>query len=291
MGTFKALVVHVDTSLAGPDSSSPAKELLAKYEAEFPALDLQCVPLERVLEVRTVDWATLPVGSREEDPTTRLKTLFNSLPSISSRTDVLRLLVRHLLIHLASEGEYSALLLGNSTTALAALTLAEVANGRGYSVPWHVDDGAYPVTTYDPLTPGLALSKSTFPVYYPLREIFTGEASTYISLASPLSELTPKDGTGDGPEAAVVSHKDLSISEVMTRYFSSVEGPFAGIVTNVVRTTGKLERATDQSDATSCGLCGIALDLHGNETWAGELGEEDARGQRLCYGCKRSVNG
>ncbi|KAH8169589.1 cytoplasmic tRNA 2-thiolation protein 2 domain-containing protein [Sarocladium implicatum] len=291
VGTFETLVVHVDTSLAGLNGGSPANELVARYEKEYPALELRSVPLERVLEVRTVDWATLSVGKREEDPTTRLKTLFNSLPSVSSRTDVLRLLVRHLLIHLAVEGEYSALLLGNTTTALAALTLAEVANGRGYSVPWHVDDGAYPVTTYDPLTPGLALSKSTFPIYYPLREIFSGEVSTYVSLTSPLSELTPKDGTGDGTDAAVVSHKDLSISEVMTRYFSSVEGPYAGIVTNVVRTTGKLERPADQADAASCGLCGIALDLTGNETWAGELGEEDAQGQRLCYGCRRSVNG
>lgn len=251
------------------------------------------MPLERVLEVRTVDWATLPVGGRELDPTSRLKALFETLPSVSSKADVLRLLIRHLLIHIAKEEDYSALLLGHTTTALAALTLSEVANGRGFSVPWHVDDGDYPITTYDPLTPGAVLQKGTFPIFYPQREIFTGEAVTYIALNPSLAELTPKDeGSSD---AAVVSHKDLSISEVMARYFSSVEGPYAGIVTNVVRTTGKLERADTEADAAACGLCGIALDERGDETWAGELGEQiegEAGGrQRLCYGCKRSVNG
>jgi cytoplasmic tRNA 2-thiolation protein 2 len=241
--------------------------------------------------VRTVDWGTLPVGGTDQDPTTRLRTLFENLPSVSSRADVLRLLIRHLLIHLAIEGGYSALLLGHTTTALAALTLAEVANGRGFSVPWHVDDGDYPITTYDPLTPNTVLSKATFPIFYPLREIFTNEAVTYINATPSLASLIPKNESS--LDSAVVSHKDLSISEVMARYFSSVEGPYSGIVTNVVRTTGKLERAEPGPGAVACGLCGIARDAHGDETWAGELGEQtegEAR-QRLCYGCKRSVNG
>lgn len=280
--------MHVDTSLSG--GSSAADGLVERFGKEYPAVEFRNVPLERVLEVRTVDWGSLPVGGRDQDPTTRLKTMFENLPSVSSKADVLRLLIRHLLIHLAIEGSYSALLLGHTTTALAALTLSEVANGRGFSVPYHVDDGDYPITTYDPLTAGSVLAKRTFPIFYPLREIFTGEAVTYITLSPSLAELTPKDD--NSLDSAVVSHKDLSISEVMTRYFSSVEGPYAGIVTNVVRTTGKLERADPVGDAPSCGLCGIALDQHGDETWAGELGEQTEGGrQSLCYGCKRSING
>lgn len=279
--------MHVDTSLSG--GSSSAKTLVKKFQEEYPALEIRNVPLERVLEVRTVDWATLPVGGKDQDPTTRLKTLFENLPSISSKSDVLRHLIRHLLVYLAQEGDYSAVLLGHTTTTLAALTLSEVANGRGFSVPYHVDDGDYPTTTYDPLTPGSVLAKSTFPIFYPLREIFSGEASTYITLTPSLTTLISDTSL---ESAAVVSHKDLAISEVMARYFSSVEGPYAGIVTNVVRTTGKLERAAPVADAAACGLCGITLDKRGDETWAGELGEQAGEGsQRLCYGCKRSVNG
>jgi cytoplasmic tRNA 2-thiolation protein 2 len=299
---FEVLAVHVDTDLDTPQEEeagdTPAQRLLARYRDAFPRVEFLCVPLSKVLQVRTVDWSTLPsLGDAGQPPAERLRSMFARLPSVTAKADVLRMLIRHLLLHIAMERSYAALLLGHSTTALAALTLAEVANGRGFSVPWQVNDGRHTLCTYD--SDGAAPTTQTeYPIHYPMREVFGGEISTYISLVPALTELRLR-GQGETEEArrdTVVSHKDTSIEEVMARYFESVEDSFSGIVANVVRTTGKLDRVRGD---TLCGLCGVTLDQQGDDRWAGEIGLEPDEGDeqgvhhpgKLCYGCKRSVHG
>lgn len=235
----------------------------------------------------------------------RLRAFFDSLPSVTSRADVMRLMIRHLLIHVATERSYSALLLGHNTTSLASLTLSEVANGRGFAVPWQVNDGFFTVCTYDqnPAEGQLAAetSRTEFPIYHPLREVLGAEVAIYIDLipslqglVSPSLSFPASSTSGKVSSGSVVSHKDMSIEEVTARYFVGVEGPYSGIVANVVRTSGKLDRLTG---STFCRLCGITLDDEGDSVWAGELGDEPEQGSasgtsgKLCYGCKRSING
>uniref|UniRef100_A0A8H7N348 Cytoplasmic tRNA 2-thiolation protein 2 n=1 Tax=Bionectria ochroleuca TaxID=29856 RepID=A0A8H7N348_BIOOC len=295
--TFEILAVHVDTDLScSPErQDTPAQALMRNYSAKYTQLSFRCVHLSKVLDVQTVDWSALPLPRPEDDcsePSKRLQQMFEKLPSVSSRADVLRLLVRHLLLDIAMQDEhYNTLLFGHTTTALAALSLCEVANGRGFAIPWQVNDGRFPVTIYDQ-TSGAEVKRTTYPIHYPLRELFKGEIDTYISVFPEIAALNPPNA--NGATATVVSHKDTSIEEVMARYFESVETPHAGIVANVVRTTGKLDRAN--ASGTSCGLCGVVLDERGDSRWAGEMGDDynpdgEPRLARLCYGCKRSVNG
>lgn len=294
---FDVLVIHVDTDLsrdpAAASGESEAERRMAMYREKYPRLTYEVIHLSQVLDVKTVAWGLLPLpGADAGSPSERLRQMFDSLPSVTAKSDVLRQLVRHLLLHRAMHGDanYSALLLGHTTTTLAALTLSEVANGRGFSVPWQVNDGPVTVNTYGETG---AASSAEFRIHYPIRELFNAEVQTLISFTDPLKELVSQDG-GRGT-SAVVSHKDVSIDEVMTRYFESVEEPYANIVANVVRTTGKLERVAG-SEAT-CGLCGVTLDEQGDTRWAGEIGDDESSGghqqgeARLCYGCKRSVNG
>ncbi|KAL6862061.1 hypothetical protein J3F83DRAFT_746597 [Trichoderma novae-zelandiae] len=299
---FEPLVVHIDTDLAHPADArgSPAQRLLAKYRERFPNVSFECVHLSKVLGLATIDWTALPVvaaGDDDDDDTRRLQHLFSSLPSVTSRADCLRLFIRHLLLDVALQRSYSALLLGHSTTALASLTLCEVANGRGFAVPWQINDGLFTVCTYSGTDaastgePGDDDAKVQFPIYYPLREILKAEVITYLSTTPSIQALIPPDNAS----SSVVSHKDQSIEEVMARYFEGVEGPYAGIATNVVRTAGKLDRLVA---SRYCRLCGITLDEEGDSTWAGELGDDhpaEAAAHpdtgKLCYGCKRSLGG
>lgn len=296
---FEPLVVHIDTDLSHPADAldTPAQKLLARYRENFPNVSLECVHLSRVLSVRTIDWTTIPIPADGSD-VERLQQFFSALPSVTSRADSLRLFIRHLLLHVAMERSYSALLFGHSTTALASLTLSEVANGRGFAVPWQISDGLFAVCTYhraaDPAGAGESSQegpKIQFPIYYPLREILKNEIVTYLSTMPSVQDLIPP---ADKTSSSVVSHKDQSIEEVMARYFDGVEGPYAGIVTNVIRTAGKLDRL---EMSQYCRLCGITLDEEGDSTWAGELGDDPADGpltlnkEKLCYGCKRSMGG
>ncbi|KAK5988813.1 Cytoplasmic tRNA 2-thiolation protein 2 [Cladobotryum mycophilum] len=290
---FEPLVVHVDTDLShsADAGDTSAQKVLAKYRERFPNISFECVHLTKVLSIKTIDWSTLPALEGGDD-VEKLRRFFDALPSVSSRADILRLFIRHILLHVAIEKSYSALLLAHNTTTLASLTLAEVANGRGFAVPWQVNDGLFTVCTYeqDSEGPSKEVSKIQFPVYYPIREVLKNEIVTYLELIPSLQELIPSP---DSTTTSVVSHKDLSIEEVMTRYFDNIEGPQSGIIANVVRITGKLDRPVGSE---FCRMCGITLDEDGDSRWAGELGDtEETAGPRqsgkLCYGCKRSING
>ncbi|KAI0013969.1 hypothetical protein F4779DRAFT_562096 [Xylariaceae sp. FL0662B] len=328
---FEILAVHVATS---SDTDTDTDALLSRYRARFPGTPVRAESLSAVLDDPGIDWGALPTADADPDadpdPDRRLETVLSRLPSATSRADVSRLLVRHALLAAAAREQCDVLLLGYNTTALAELTLAETAKGRGFALPWLVNDGAFPAprrlddvdgissssVSADAQTTAAAeegrrrRSKATIPVYSPLRELFRKELLTYVANTEPpLTELLVDDGgppltngNGNGNgcgNGAVVSHRDLSIDDVMARYFADVEVNYPSVVANVVRTTGKLARLNDGGDNDWCSLCGVALDELGDERWRGEIGEGieamaegDARGKRkLCYGCERSVRG
>lgn len=317
---YDPVVVHVDTDLLssaaaagdGDESSSSSPEtqkLLDRYAERYPRFRFVRIPLADVLGLKTIDWSAMPIApSREEDgkePGERLRDFFARLPSTTSRADILRLFVRHLLVSAATRDGCHALLLGCSTTALAELTLGETAKGRGYSLPWMVDDGPQSIRSFgtpqkdvegsagvDELAAGgLKTSKEVakLQIYYPLREVFRNELMIYTGLLSPpLTDLLVSAGAARSG-SAVVSHKDVSIDDVMSRYFQDVEENFPSIVANVVRTTAKLERPEDEDGESCCGLCGMGLDELGDERWKGEIGDDGGEYGRLCYGCQRAM--
>lgn len=299
---YEVHVVHVDTDLSGASASSTSSEasrLLEKYKERFPNLSMRCVPLIDALALDTIDWTVLPALRRDLQPTQQVTAMLEALPSVTSRVDILRLLVRHLLLSVALKDECHALLLGCTTTALAELTLAETAKGRGFAVPWQVNDGPVPVTTFarsgehakDGQT-AHETQKTTFPVYYLLRDVFKREAITYTGLVQPPIRDMIQDA---GPSSStIVSHKELSIEDVMARYFEEVEESYPSVVANVVRTSGKLTRV---NDGDACAVCGMDADEQGDARWKGEIGEglDDVKRMetagRLCYGCERSIHG
>ncbi|KAI0122122.1 hypothetical protein F4814DRAFT_438237 [Daldinia grandis] len=370
---FEYVAVHVVDDAAASLSSSGVvrgdegegdgdgdgeEPYIAAFRTRFPDANLQTVPLSSALDLPSIDWSSLPTppthtpqdSNANATATTashRLSQILQSLPSTSSRADIHRLLVRHVLVAASSARSCDALLLGHSTTSLAELTLSETAKGRGFSLPWLVNDGPVPVpsslnhgfpedfpsdsTTTTTTTNNIATTNGIptettghLPIYSPLRELFRKELVLYLSQVSPaLTGLLPpveaakinRAATGSGGVGAVVSHRDLSIDDVLGRYFSEVEASYPSVVANVVRTTGKLLRrpvdahhshdhegnsisSNASNGRTNCGLCGAPVDELGDERWRGEIGdEEDENGNRaetrrkLCYGCQRSIRG
>ncbi|KAM7197857.1 Protein of unknown function (DUF2392) domain containing protein [Rhypophila sp. PSN 637] len=325
---FDLIVVHVDSSslFSNNGSSSSAEETLDRYRKRYPRFEFRCVPVSDVLNLDTVDWSTLLPTSTQtdeqkpENEQQQLRQLFDRLPSSTSRTDILRLFTRHLLISATRQNECHALLLGHTTTALAELTLAETAKGRGFSLPWQVNDGPVAVVDYQPADEP---ATSQIQIYHPLRDLLRKELVTYAteltssSLVSDLAISIPNHPSS-GPSEQVVSHRDLSIEEVMFRYFAEVEENYPSVVANVARTTGKLVRilggpgaagngeaedgdetaanGTSEKKRERCGLCSMPLDEQGDERWRGELGDEDVHQKeggkgRICYGCERSLRG
>ena len=186
---YELLVLHVDTDLRSrtPGESSEAEQLLGRYRERFPSLEFRRVALSDALNLRSIDWTALPGVRASGDDEERMRALFDGLPSVTSRADVLRLLIRHLLLAQAVETRCDALLMGCTTTALAELALAEVAKGRGFSVPWQIEDGPFPLAG-DAESPSSTAgqdgaSPGTIHISYPLRDVFRKELHTH-TLAS-----------------------------------------------------------------------------------------------------------
>ncbi|KAI0976070.1 hypothetical protein F4678DRAFT_212951 [Xylaria arbuscula] len=347
---FELVVVFISIDVDEADTTdnksatTPSRGSTDAYAAHFPDLTIQTVPLSSILSSPAIDWSLLPAQNPSLPPSARLADFFARLPSPSARADVSRLLIRHALFAAATQHDCAVVLLGYTTTSLAELTLSEAAKGRGFGIPWFVNDGAFPLPRAVDLGGGIegiskALASSriedggaatSIQIYSPLREIFRKEILSYLSIVSsstgPLADLFPSllppsqsgHGGGGGESAgAVVSHRDLSLDDVVTRFFVDVEASYPSVVANVVRTTGKLNRVAPIVSGTQtdtdmgvigrqCRLCGVGLDLLGDERWKGEIGEADvtssnttdgsadAQGEkrsRLCYGCERSVKG
>lgn len=263
---FGLCVVFVDDS--GGDVDKGLLEeghegipVLEGVRRRWPGHEYCTVGLEDVFEYEDVsgllhDAATLSNrGSDDSPPATnsqKIRNLLASLPSPTSRADMLQILQRKLIVHIARQRNCEAILWGDSTTRLAERTLAETAKGRGFSLASQIADGASP---YE------------IPMYYPMRDLLKKELVAHAGLVEPpLDEVVVEEES-----RPLVSMRDMTVDGLMRRYVDGVEGSYPGVVANVVRTTGKL-RALDGEGR--CGLCGMPT-------------EEGERG--LCHGCSRMV--
>jgi len=281
---YELHVVHVDLYVDVADRSD-SSILLEKYEARFPRHTYSSVGLEDALLLDSIDWASLDMDSiaisSRKPGTERLQALIGSLPSATSRADIVSTLLARLLVDVAKKSDCEAILFGDSTTRLAEKTLTETAKGRGFSLPWQVSDGISPY--------GIGFN-------YPLRDLLKKELVTFSSLITPpLTDLIiyPKASS-----QISASSKLTTIDDLMAQYFESVEENYPSIVANVVRTSSKLKPLT--GDRTSaCDFCGlpVAEGTDGIFGWGGDQNSDSLQGRKtdhhgiLCYGCSRSTDG
>ena len=282
--TFDLCVVHIDL-LLDPADREESIALMAKCMARFPRHSYSITGLEEALLLKDVDWSNLNLPPLETDPRRPLpeilQQLLESLPSPTSRTDIISTFMTRLLVDVAKEKGCEGILFGDSTTRLAEKTLTETAKGRGFSLPWQVSDGT---STY-----GIT-------VKYPLRDLLKKELLTFSSLATP--PLTDLIIYQESQTRIFAPSKQTTIDDLMVQYFESVEENYPSIVANVVRISSKL-KALINDGSTACGLCGMPV-AEGSEGMLGWGGDQDSnsrptrkigRAVILCYGCSRSING
>ncbi|MCJ1281568.1 cytoplasmic tRNA 2-thiolation protein 2 [Xylographa opegraphella] len=206
------------------------------------------------------------------------------LPSLSARTDMIHILRTRLVVGFAIDAGCESIIWGDSTTRLAERILAETAKGRGFSIPWQTADG---------------LSPHGINYIFPMRDMLRKEIIRYSSLTNPpLSEVVVEKLRSP---SSSVSSKDVTIDQLMSQYFESVELNYPSIVANVVRTSGKLKPASTLSPSSLCCICSlpVANGTQGLHTWGGDqentteasssTSAANATSEITCYGCSRSV--
>lgn len=278
-------VIHA-VLIEDPEESVPANDLIQKVQQAYPDHQYVSLPLHDVFRLIPDDAALRTLVPQDGDvdlnPQEQLVQLINSLTSATARADVLTTLRTRLIVEHAKRTGCESILWGDNTTRLAEKTLAETAKGRGFSLPWQITDGESPF--------GLRF-------HYPLRDVLKKELVSYIDFAddrlrSIVYEPSP------GATQASMSSKNTTIDDLMKQYFESVEENFPSIVSNVVRTTGKLEMSAGAMSEPCCSLCSMPVHngrfgIHG---WGGDQEQQDDEevlsakdNSGLCYGCTRSI--
>lgn len=228
------------------------------------------------LEPKAEGQETSPLSHME-----RLKHLLSSIPSASSRVDLIATLRRRLVYAFAQRHGCFGIVYGDSTTRLAERTLSETAKGRGGSLPWLTADGTSPM--------GMK-------IIYPMRDLLKKELILYTELTQPpLTSLVRRAKLStDRPMLS----KDTTIDSLMTQYFGSVEQNYPSIVANVVRTSSRLVAPSLSTDSRLCSICGLPVEDTTQE-WSGTQdtpstanvmnGKPIHNDSALCYGCIRAV--
>lgn len=264
-----------------------AEALLRAAAQQYPQHQYASLPLHDIFTLLPADAPLRALVPRAADdahadstPQALLARLATSLTSATARADVLSTLRTRLIVEHAKLTGCESILWGDSTTKLAEKTLAETAKGRGFALPWHVTDGESPF--------GINM-------HYPLRDVLKKELASYVDMANPeLAALVHKSSSS--LTQASTSSKTTTVDGLMKQYFESVEENFPSIVSNVVRTTSKLEMPTGGRTDPGCSLCSMPVSggrfgIHG---WGGD--QQDAVDfasvdvtKSLCYGCTRSI--
>jgi cytoplasmic tRNA 2-thiolation protein 2 len=276
---FALHVLHVI-----PPDEPEDEQLQQRYEAvkaQFPEHAYSSVELLNY-QSGASDGFSSPNGSTPEVPPDQTldgdfpsyATFLSSLPSVTSKTDVLSILKTRRIVEFARRNGCGGILWGDSTTRLAEKILAETAKGRGYSLPWQVADGDSPFG---------------IPFYYPMRDLLKKELVSFVDTVSPsLRSLVALEPAANATVPA--ASKDSSIDLLMKQYFESVEEQYPSIVANVVRTTSKLELKASAS-AKQCHLCSMLVpDSPSGQN--GDVGHGSAVNGLdidLCYGCSTAV--
>jgi cytoplasmic tRNA 2-thiolation protein 2 len=211
-------------------------------------------------------------------PSEQFNNLLQSLPSSTSRSDVLQILRQRLITSTARGSGCTVVLWGDSTTKLAERTLAEAGKGRGFALPWQT---------------GTGLTQDGVTFLYPMRDLLRKEIQTFVKTVTPhLLQFVVENPT----TAPLASSKENTIDVLMRQYFESVEENYPSIVANVVRTTSKLQPISDH-DLAQCALCSMPLEMvkNGQSAWGGDQCQRGnieiskTHDTSMCYGCRRAL--
>jgi cytoplasmic tRNA 2-thiolation protein 2 len=214
-----------------------------------------------------------------EQPTKvdKLRLLLREVPSMTARADIIHTLLVRLVVLFAKVNSIDGILWAHTTTRLAEKILSETAKGRGFGLPWQVTDGESPYG---------------IPFYYPLREVFKKELFEFVKMTDPpIEPLGASKDTEAMPRPADLKHSSIDI--LMRDYFESVEEQYPSIVSNVVRTSSRLNPSI--VGIQRCKLCTfpITKELLGIDGWRGiqefNPRESSSEVSGLCYGCARNL--
>ena len=254
---YELLVVHVD--LLETEQAVSAR-WFAEIKSRFALHEY--LPILKVHEALRIDGDldnALSLLGLDRNTQTENQDFYTSIlsstSSVTTHADLRELILKRLLVALAKQQNCDSILWGHSDSKLAAQALADVAKGRGGSVPGTLADVQSPE--------GINLN-------YPMRDLFKTELELYAATLSP--PLQPLRKTIELEPA--VSIRNTSIDNLLHNYITSQGEKYPSIMANVVRTASKLQAPGHKIATTYCAVCRCVVETEGKK-------------ESLCYGCNR----
>lgn len=283
--SYRLHILYIDQSSV--IEHADYQQSLSSLMERFPSYQYSITSLEDVFDYDITCDEGLPGFETLRDQKSilpkrdRLRNLMLSLPSATSKIDIMDILRLRLTVAYAKAHECQVILYGDTTTRLAERTLSEIAKGRGNSLSSLISDG---------------ISAGGIKIIYPMRDILKKELIDYANLIKP--SLAALSLSTESSACHSTSLSETTIDGLMSQYFESVEQNYPSIVANVVRTSSKLVVPSSSSSSPRCVVCDLPI-LHGSQPWGddqtGDLNTSNDNQNmvhvvgKTCYGCARSI--
>lgn len=240
----------------------PRLNEVSNYDVTFER-DLETLGISKIHQsLVATDEVTVREGGAAEaakDKPSLVDSLFAAARTPTAKSELKEILLRRLLIATAKTHTCESIIWAHTDSRLAAKALADVATGRGGSIPNTTAEG---------------LSPSGVGFNYPVRDLYKSELTLFLESQQERFRdcLLTSDQLKSESVGMVTSIRNTAISDLLTSYISSQGEKYPSIMANVVRTAAKLE-TPDISNKEKCKLCSMPVTTQ--------------TGADLCYGCHR----
>ena len=205
-------------------------------KAEFP---FHLVKLEDIFSRSAQDDASCCKKSETSEKGEKLKSLFDAMPSVTEKEDLLKILRNQLLLTVARKEGYSKVMVADCASRLSVRLLSNVSQGRGGDLPY---DTGFSDDRHDDVI-----------FVRPMREFVTKEIALYNFFNNVRAVVIPTLST--------MSHSHISIDRLTEEFVSGLQADLPFTVSTIFRTGDKLSVKESPDDVASCALCGIPLNV------------------------------
>lgn len=214
----------------------------------------------RQILVHNVDFDVMAMKWEENDKFS-VADLLKLCPNRNTRNDFWNSIIQHTVKKFAMQSHCSALIWGHSMTRLADQILGMVIKGRGAHVASSLD-----TDNFDEAYGG------SFKNLYPMKDILLSEIDAYIisqGLEPYLVDYTlrrsllisEEESKKDNTNGMLI--KNMTINELVRKYYNDMEGEYSNIVSTVLRTGDKLQTPIKHLEegvsAKKCSVCSNAI--------------------------------
>ena len=274
---YNITVVHVCSSMQV--AHGPGRGKIEALQRLYPSHEYHLASTESVrahTRSKRLVRSLKEASSDSFDSNVALPEALESLESGTSRSELCDIAQIRLVTETATTLGCEAIAWGHSMTRLAERTLQDISYGRA---------------VYMPMQNGTASTFSNMNFLFPLQDIFRRETQAFIHVLTPdlisLLEQAPVSAC-DSPRPA-----NVAVDSLMRQYFESAEKTYPSLVTNVVKTAGRLVDDPTADPSRTCRICASQLlGFSGDQSQLGtgrpKSPGKDEEGITLCESCVKS---